>query len=194
MVPTVVEQTGRGERAFDIYSRLLKERIIFLSGEINDDIATLVCAQLLFLESENPDKDVSLYINSPGGIVTSAMAMMDTMNYIKPDVKTICIGQAVSAGSLLLTCGAPGKRYSLPHARVMIHQPSGGFRGQATDIEIHAQEIIKTRKSLNEIYARTTGKNIDTVNKAMERDNFMSPTEAKSFGLIDHIIEQRDNK
>lgn len=191
LVPTVIEQTGRGERAFDIFSRLLKERIIFLTGEINDDLASLVCAQLLFLEAENPEKDIALYINSPGGVVTSAMAMMDTMNYIKPDVCTICIGQAVSAGSLLLTCGAKGKRSALPNSRVMIHQPSGGFRGQATDIEIHAQEIIKTRKNLNAIYAHTTGKTVDVVNKAMERDNFMSPEEAKEFGLIDKIVEQR---
>ncbi len=191
LVPTVVEQTGRGERAFDIFSRLLKERIIFLTGQINDDVASLVCAQLLFLEAENPEKDIALYINSPGGVVTSAMAMMDTMNYIKPDVSTICMGQAVSAGSLLLTCGSKGKRFALPNSRVMIHQPSGGFRGQATDIEIHAQEIKKTRENLNAIYAETTGKSIDVVNKAMERDNFMSPEDAKEFGLIDKIVEQR---
>lgn len=191
LVPMVVEQTNRGERAYDIYSRLLKERIIFVVGPINDAISSLVCAQLLFLEAENPNKDISMYINSPGGIVTSGLAMYDTMEYIRPDVSTVCIGQAASMGSLLLTAGAKGKRYCLPHAKVMIHQPSGGFQGQATDIEIHAREILATRARLNEIYVKHTGRKLDEIEKAMERDNFMVPTEAKAFGLIDEVVDKR---
>ncbi len=191
LVPTVVEQTNRGERAFDIFSRLLKERIIFLTGGVNDHVASLICAQLLFLESENPKKDISFYINSPGGVVTSALAMYDTMQYIKPDVSTVCIGQAASAGSLLLTAGAKGKRYSLPHSRIMVHQPSGGAQGQATDIEIQAQEILRLRSKLNDIYVNHTGQKLIVIEKAMERDNFMSAAEAKKFGLIDHVVEDR---
>ncbi|MBO7454693.1 MAG: ATP-dependent Clp endopeptidase proteolytic subunit ClpP [Alphaproteobacteria bacterium] len=191
LVPMVIEQTSRGERSFDIYSRLLKERIVFLNGEVNDVSANLVCAQLLFLESEDPKKDIFFYINSPGGIVTSGLSIYDTMQYISPDVVTICMGQAASMGSLLLTAGAAGKRYSLPNSRVMIHQPSGGCRGQATDIEIHAREILDLRKRLNNIYVKHTGKELSEVEKAMERDNFMSPEEAKDFGLIDKIIEKR---
>lgn len=191
LVPMVIEQTSRGERSFDIYSRLLKERIVFLNGEVNDVSANLVCAQLLFLESEDPKKDIFFYINSPGGIVTSGLSIYDTMQYIGPDVVTICMGQAASMGSLLLTAGAAGKRYSLPNSRVMIHQPSGGCRGQATDIEIHAREILDLRKRLNNIYVKHTGKELSEVEKAMERDNFMSPEEAKNFGLIDKIIEKR---
>ncbi len=191
LVPMVVEQTSRGERSFDIYSRLLKERIVFLNGEVNDVSANLVCAQFLFLESEDPKKDIFFYINSPGGIVTSGLSIYDTMQYICPDVVTICMGQAASMGSLLLTAGAAGKRYSLPNSRVMIHQPSGGCRGQATDIEIHAREILDLRKRLNNIYVKHTGKELAEVEKAMERDNFMSPEEAKDFGLIDKIIEKR---
>ncbi|MBO6055842.1 MAG: ATP-dependent Clp endopeptidase proteolytic subunit ClpP [Alphaproteobacteria bacterium] len=191
LVPMVIEQTSRGERSFDIYSRLLKERIVFLNGEVNDVSANLVCAQLLFLESEDPKKDIFFYINSPGGIVTSGLSIYDTMQYISPDVVTICMGQAASMGSLLLTAGAAGKRYSLPNSRVMIHQPSGGCRGQATDIEIHAREILDLRKRLNNIYVKHTGKELSEVEKAMERDNFMSPEEAKNFGLIDKIIEKR---
>jgi len=193
LIPTVIEQTNRGERAYDIYSRLLKERIIFLSGQVDDQISTLVCAQLLFLESENPKKDISFYINSPGGVVTSGLAMYDTMQYIKPDVATVCIGQAASMGSLLLTSGAPNKRYALPHARIMIHQPSGGAQGQATDIEIQAREILRLRAMLNEIYVRHTsaGQKLAAIEKAMERDNFMSPEEAKKFGLIDHVVLSR---
>jgi ATP-dependent Clp protease protease subunit len=191
LVPMVVEQTNRGERAYDIYSRLLKERIIFLVGPINDHVASLVCAQLLFLESENPNKDISLYINSPGGVVTAGLAMYDTMQYIRPDVSTLCIGQAASAGSLLLTAGAAGKRYSLPNARVMVHQPSGGAQGQATDIEIQAREILKVRQRLNEIYVHHTGQSLKTIEDAMERDRFMSPEEAKTFGLIDHVVTKR---
>ena len=191
LVPMVIEQTSKGERSFDIYSRLLKERIIFLTGEVNDDISSLVCAQLLFLESENPKKDIFFYINSPGGVVTSGLAMYDTMQYIKSDVQTLCIGQACSMGSLLLAGGAKGKRFCLPNSRIMIHQPSGGFRGQATDIEIHAKEILNTKKRLNEIYAHHTGKKIDVVKEAMERDNFMSPEEAKKFGIIDEIVSKR---
>ncbi|MBO5443538.1 MAG: ATP-dependent Clp endopeptidase proteolytic subunit ClpP [Alphaproteobacteria bacterium] len=192
MVPMVIEQTSKGERSFDIYSRLLKERIIFLTGEVNDDVSSLVCAQLLFLESENPKKDIFLYINSPGGIVTSGMAMYDTMQYISCDVNTMCIGQACSMGSLLLAGGAKDKRFSLPNSRIMIHQPSGGFRGQATDIEIHAKEILDLKKRLNGIYAHHTGKKLKTIEDAMERDNFMSPEEALKFGLIDHIVTSRD--
>lgn len=191
LVPTVIEQTNRGERAFDIYSRLLKERIIFLTGEVNDHVSTLICAQLLFLESENPDKDISFYINSPGGVVTSGMAMYDTMQYIKPNVATVCIGQAASMGSLLLTAGAAGKRYALPNSRIMIHQPSGGAQGQATDIEIQAREILRLRAKLNEVYVKHTGRKLADIEKAMERDNFMSSEEAKKFGLIDHVVESR---
>ncbi len=191
LVPMVIEQTSRGERSFDIYSRLLKERIVFLNGEVNDVSANLVCAQFLFLEAEDPKKDIFFYINSPGGIVTSGLSIYDTMQYIGPDVVTICLGQAASMGSLLLTAGAAGKRYSLPNSRIMIHQPSGGCRGQATDIEIHAREILDLRKRLNNIYVKHTGKELAEVEKAMERDNFMSPEEAKAFGLIDRIIEKR---
>ncbi len=191
LVPTVIEQTNRGERAFDIYSRLLKERIIFLTGEVNDHVSTLICAQLLFLESENPDKDISFYINSPGGVVTSGMAMYDTMQYIKPNVSTVCIGQAASMGSLLLTAGAAGKRYALPNSRIMIHQPSGGAQGQATDIEIQAREILRLRAKLNEVYVKHTGRKLADIEKAMDRDNFMSSEEAKKFGLIDHVVESR---
>ena len=191
LVPMVVEQTNRGERAYDIYSRLLKERIIFLTGAIHDEVASLVCAQLLYLESENPNKDISFYINSPGGVVTSGLAIYDTMQYVRPDVSTVCIGQAASAGSLLLMAGAAGKRYSLPNSKIMVHQPSGGFQGQATDIEIHAKDILATRHRLNEIYARHTGQTLDTIEGAMERDKFMVPDEAKDFGLIDAVVEQR---
>ena len=191
LVPMVVEQTNRGERAYDIYSRLLKERIIFLTGPIHDEVASLVCAQLLYLESENPNKDISFYLNSPGGVVTSGLAIYDTMQYVRPDVSTVCIGQAASAGSLLLMAGASGKRYSLPNSKIMVHQPSGGFQGQATDIEIHAKDILATRHRLNEIYARHTGQTLDTIEDAMERDKFMVPDEAKDFGLIDAVVEQR---
>ena len=191
LVPMVVEQTNRGERAYDIFSRLLKERIIFLTGPINDSVASLVCAQLLFLESENPSKDISFYINSPGGIVTSGLAIYDTMRYIRPDVTTVCIGQAASMGSLLLTSGAKGKRYSLPGARIMIHQPSGGFQGQATDIEIHAKEILSLRERLNRIYAEHTNQPIEVIEEAMDRDRFLSPDEAVSFGLIDQVVANR---
>ncbi len=191
LVPTVVEQTNKGERAFDIYSRLLKERIIFLSGPVNDQVSSLVVAQLLFLESEDPKKDIYFYINSPGGVVTSGLAMYDTMQYIGPDVATICIGQAASMGSLLLTAGAPGKRFCLPNSRLMIHQPSGGYSGQATDIEIHAQEILSLKKRLNEIYVKHTGQKLSAIEKAMERDNFMTSDKAKEFGLIDQVIEKR---
>ena len=192
LVPMVVEQTNRGERSYDIFSRLLKERIIFVWGPVEDGMSSLICAQLLYLESENPNKDISLYINSPGGVVTSGLAIYDTMNYIKPDVSTVCMGQACSMGSLLLTAGAAGKRYVLPNARVMIHQPSGGFQGQATDIEIHAKEILDLKQRLNEIYVTHTGQNMKTVKPAMERDNFMTPKEAKAFGLVDEIVEFRD--
>lgn len=191
LVPTVIEQTARGERAFDIYSRLLKERIIFLTGEVNDHVSSLICAQLLFLESENPKKEISFYINSPGGVVTSGLAMYDTMQYIKPEVSTVCIGQAASMGSLLLAAGQAGKRYSLPNSRIMIHQPSGGARGQATDIEIQAREILRLRERLNQIYVQHTGQKLDAIEKAMERDNFMSAEEAKAFGLIDHVVEKK---
>ena len=191
LVPMVVEQTARGERAFDIYSRLLKERIIFVVGPVNDHMASLVCAQLLFLESENPSKEISLYINSPGGVVTSGLAIYDTMQYIRPDVATICIGQAASMGSLLLAAGAKGKRFSLPHSNIMIHQPSGGFQGQATDIEIHAKEIIDVRRRLDEIIAKHTGQELKTIEDAMERDRFMTPIEAKEFGLVDEVIAER---
>lgn len=191
LVPMVVEQTNRGERAYDIYSRLLKERIIFVVGPINDAISSVVCAQLLYLEAENPKKDISMYINSPGGVVTSGLAMYDTMEYIRPDVSTVCIGQAASMGSLLLTAGAAGKRYCLPNAKIMIHQPSGGFQGQASDIEIHAREILKTRARLNEIYVKHTGRKVDEIESGMERDNFMVPDEAKKFGLIDEVVDKR---
>ncbi len=191
LVPMVVEQTAKGERSYDIYSRLLKERIIFLSGQVHDQVSSLIVAQLLFLESEDPKKDIYFYINSPGGVVTSGLAMYDTMQYIKPDVATLCIGQAASMGSLLLCAGAPGKRFSLPNSRVMIHQPSGGFQGQATDIEIHAQEILSLKKRLNSIYSKHTGQKISNIEKAMERDNFMSAEKAKEFGIIDKVIENR---
>jgi ATP-dependent Clp protease protease subunit len=191
LVPMVVEQTNRGERAYDIYSRLLKERIVFLTGPIHDGVASLICAQLLYLESENPNKDISFYINSPGGVVSAGLAMYDTMQYIRPDVSTVCVGQAASAGSLLLMAGAKGKRYSLPNSKIMIHQPSGGFQGQATDIEIHAREILATRQRLNEIYAHHTGQPLKTVEEAMERDKFMSAEDSKEFGLIDAVVQQR---
>ena len=191
LVPMVIEQTGRGERSYDIYSRLLKERIIFLTGEVNDVSASLVCAQLLFLESEDPKKDIFLYINSPGGIVTSGLSIYDTMQYVRPDVNTLCMGQAASMGSLLLAAGAKGKRFSLPNSRIMIHQPSGGFQGQATDIEIHAKEILNLKARLNKIYEKHTGTKLSAIEKAMERDNFMQAKEAKAFGLIDEIIEKR---
>ncbi len=194
LVPMVIEQTAKGERSFDIYSRLLKERIIFLSGPVNDQVSSLIVAQLLFLESEDPKKDIYFYINSPGGVVTSGLAMYDTMQYIKPDVSTVCIGQAASMGSFLLMAGAPKKRFCLPSARVMIHQPSGGFQGQASDIEIHAQEILNLRKRLNETYVKHTGQKISVVDKAMERDNFMTAKQAKDFGLVDEVIASRPNK
>ncbi|MBI2253762.1 MAG: ATP-dependent Clp endopeptidase proteolytic subunit ClpP [Proteobacteria bacterium] len=191
LVPMVVEQTNRGERSYDIYSRLLKERIIFLVGPVNDGMASVVCAQLLFLESENPNKEISIYINSPGGVVSSGLAMYDTMQYIRPEVSTVCIGLAASAGSLLLTAGAKGKRFSLPHSNIMIHQPSGGYQGQATDIEIHAKEILRTRDRLNKIYVRHTGQDLATIENAMERDRYMTPEEAKEFGLIDEVVNER---
>jgi len=191
LIPMVVETTNRGERSYDIYSRLLKERIIFLTGGVNDDVASVVCAQLLFLESENPTKDISFYINSPGGVVTSGLAIYDTMRYIRPDVSTVCIGQAASMGSLLLCAGAAGKRYALPNARVMIHQPSGGAQGQATDIEIQAREILKIRARLNDIYVEHTGQKLDVIEKAVERDNFLDANEARKFGLIDEVVVDR---
>lgn len=191
LVPMVVEQTNRGERSYDIFSRLLKERIVFLTGQVEDNVSSLVCAQLLFLESENSKKDIYFYINSPGGVVTAGLAMYDTMQYIKPRVCTVCIGQAASAGSLLLMAGAAGERYSLPNSRIMIHQPSGGARGQATDIEIQAREILSLRARINGLYAKHTGIDLDRIEAAVERDNFMSPEEAKAFGLIDQIIEKR---
>jgi ATP-dependent Clp protease protease subunit len=191
LVPMVVEQTNRGERAFDIYSMLLKERIIFLVGGVNDGVASLVCAQLLYLESVNPTKDISFYINSPGGVVTSGMAIYDTMQYIRSPVSTVCMGMAASMGSLLLTAGAKGKRFSLPNARIMIHQPSGGAQGQASDIEIQAREILATRARLNEIYVKHTGQSLDTISSAVERDKFLSPLEAKEFGLIDEVVVSR---
>ena len=191
LVPMVVEQTNRGERAYDIYSRLLKERIIFLTGPVYDEVSSVICAQLLYLESENPAKDISFYINSPGGVVTAGLAIYDTMGYIRPDVSTVCFGQAASMGSLLLTAGAPGKRYALPHSRVMMHQPSGGFQGQATDIEIHAREILDLKARLNQIYVDHTGKPIDVIEENMERDNFLSPEDAKEFGLIDDVVNSR---
>ena len=191
MVPIVIEQSGRGERAYDIYSRLLRERVIFLVGPVNDQSANLVVAQLLFLESENPDKDISLYINSPGGSVSAGLSIFDTMQFIKPDVSTLCMGLAASMGSFLLMAGAKGKRFSLPNARIMIHQPSGGAQGQATDIEIHAREIIKTREQLNRIYAERTGQTVEKITADMERDFFMSPEEAKNYGLVDQVLVQR---
>jgi ATP-dependent Clp protease protease subunit len=191
LVPMVIEQTARGERAFDIYSRLLKERIIFLVGPVNDAVASLVCAQLLFLESENPKKDINFYINSPGGVVTSGLAIYDTMQYIRPDVATVCIGQAASMGSLLLAAGAKGKRFSLPNSRIMVHQPSGGAQGQATDIEIQAREILSLRKRLNDIYVHHTGQPLEKVEQALERDKFMSPDDAKAFGIIDEVVTSR---
>jgi ATP-dependent Clp protease protease subunit len=191
LVPMVVEQTNRGERAYDIYSRLLKERIIFLTGQVFDEMSSLICAQLLFLESENPTKDIALYINSPGGVVTSGLAMYDTMQYIRPQVSTVCLGQAASMGSLLLTAGAKGKRFALPNARIMVHQPSGGFQGQATDIEIHAREILSIRARLNSIYVHHTGQPIEVIEQAMERDKFMTATDAKEFGLIDEVVTAR---
>ncbi|MEK6746814.1 MAG: ATP-dependent Clp endopeptidase proteolytic subunit ClpP [Pseudomonadota bacterium] len=191
LVPMVIEQTSRGERSFDIYSRLLKERIIFLVGPVNDNMASLICAQLLFLESENPDKEIFMYINSPGGVVTSGLSIYDTMQYIRPKVSTLCFGQAASMGSLLLTAGEPGQRYTLPNSRIMIHQPSGGFSGQATDIEIHAKEILSLKARLNQIYVKHTSQKLSHIEKNMERDNFMTSEMAKDFGLIDHIIEKR---
>ena len=193
LVPMVVEQTSRGERSYDIYSRLLKERIIFLVGPVDDNLASLVCAQLLFLEAENPKKDISMYINSPGGVVTSGLSIYDTMEYIRPDVSTVCIGQAASMGSLLLTAGAKNKRYCLPNARIMTHQPSGGFQGQASDIEIHAKEIINLKKNLNKIYEKHTNQSLNTIEKMMDRDNFMNSEEAKKFGIVDKVVNQRPN-
>ena len=191
LVPMVVEQTSRGERAYDIYSRLLKERVIFLVGPVDDYVANVIVAQMLFLESENPDKDINLYINSPGGVVSAGLAIYDTMQFIKPDVSTMCIGQAASMGALLLTAGAAGKRYCLPHSRVMIHQPLGGYQGQATDIEIHTREILKVRSQLNELLALHSGQSVETIAEDTERDNFMSPPEAKEYGLIDELIDVR---
>ena len=192
LIPMVVEQSSRGERAYDIFSRLLKERIIFLVGPINDNVASLVTAQMLFLESENPKKEIYFYINSPGGLVTSGLGIYDTMQYIKPDISTLCIGQAASMGSFLLGAGAKGKRFSLPNSRIMVHQPSAGFQGQATDIEIHANEILSLKKRLNEIYSKHTGKGVDEIKIALERDNFMTPGDAKKFGLIDEVVEKRN--
>ena len=192
LIPMVVEQTSRGERAFDIYSRLLKERIVFVVGPINDQIASLVTAQLLFLESEDPKKDVYLYINSPGGLVTSGLGIYDTMQYIKPDVSTLCIGQAASMGSFLLAAGTKGKRFSLPNSRIMVHQPSAGYQGQVTDIEIHANEVSSLKKRLNEIYSKHTGKSVDDIKSALERDNFMTPDAAKDFGLVDKVVSKRE--
>ncbi len=191
LVPMVVEQSARGERAYDIFSRLLKERIIFVTGQVHDGMASLITAQLLFLEAENPNKPISMYINSPGGVVTSGLAMYDTMQYIKPDIATVCIGQAASMGSFLLTAGTKGQRYALPNARVMIHQPSGGAQGQATDIEIQAREILKVRARLNDLYVEHTGQKLDVIERAMERDNFMTADEAKEFGLIDEVVSKR---
>ncbi|MEC8198457.1 MAG: ATP-dependent Clp endopeptidase proteolytic subunit ClpP [Pseudomonadota bacterium] len=191
LIPIVVEQTNRGERSYDIYSRLLKERIIFLTGPVNDAVSSVISAQLLFLESENPNKDIAFYINSPGGVVTSGLSIYDTMQYIKPDVSTVCLGQAASMGSLLLAAGAAGKRYCLPNSSIMLHQPSGGFQGQASDIEIHAREILNLRKRLNEIYVKHTGQDFETIEAAVERDNFMSAEDAKDFGLIDKVETAR---
>jgi ATP-dependent Clp protease protease subunit len=191
MVPMVVEQTSRGERAYDIFSRLLKERIIFLIGPVNDAVASLVCAQLLFLESENPNKDIHFYVNSPGGLVTSGLAIYDTMQYIRPEISTVCIGQAASMGSLLLAAGAKGKRFALPNARIMVHQPSGGAEGQAADIEIHAREILRMRQRLNEIYVHHTGQTLEQIEAALERDKFLDPYEAKEFGIVDEVVTNR---
>ncbi len=191
LVPMVVEQSNKGERAYDIYSRLLKERIIFLTGQINDNVASLVTAQLLFLEAEDPKKEIYLYINSPGGLVTAGLGIYDTMQYIKPDISTLCIGQAASMGSFLLAAGTKGKRFSLPNSRIMVHQPSAGFQGQATDIEIHANEVLALKKRLNEIYSKHTGKSVDEIKLALERDNFMTSDIAKTFGLIDEVVEKR---
>jgi len=191
LIPMVVEQSSRGERAYDIYSRLLKERIVFVVGQITDNIASLTTAQLLFLESENPKKEIYLYINSPGGLVTAGLGIYDTMQYIKPEVSTLCIGQACSMGSFLLTAGAKGKRFSLPNSRIMVHQPSAGFQGQATDIEIHANEVLSLKKRLNEIYSKHTGHSVDEIKLALERDNFMTAEDAKSFGLIDKVVDKR---
>ena len=191
LVPMVVEQSSKGERAYDIYSRLLKERIIFLTGQINDNVASLITAQLLFLEAEDPKKDIYLYINSPGGLVTAGLGIYDTMQYVKPDISTLCIGQAASMGSFLLAAGTKGKRFSLPNSRIMVHQPSAGFQGQATDIEIHANEVLSLKKRLNEIYSKHTGKTVDEIKTALERDNFMTANVAKEFGLIDEVVEKR---
>jgi ATP-dependent Clp protease protease subunit len=191
LVPMVVEQSNKGERAYDIYSRLLKERIIFLTGQINDNVASLVTAQLLFLEAEDPKKEIFLYINSPGGLVTAGLGIYDTMQYVKPDISTLCIGQAASMGSFLLAAGTNGKRFSLPNSRIMVHQPSAGFQGQATDIEIHANEVLALKKRLNEIYSKHTGKSVEEIKSALERDNFMTANIAKSFGLIDEVVEKR---
>jgi len=191
LVPMVVEQSNKGERAYDIYSRLLKERIIFLTGQINDNVASLVTAQLLFLEAEDPKKEIFLYINSPGGLVTAGLGIYDTMQYVKPDISTLCIGQAASMGSFLLAAGTNGKRFSLPNSRIMVHQPSAGFQGQVTDIEIHANEVLSLKKRLNEIYSKHTGKSVEEIKSALERDNFMTADIAKSFGLIDEVVEKR---
>ncbi len=191
LVPMVVEQSSKGERAYDIYSRLLKERIIFLTGQINDNVASLVTAQLLFLEAEDPKKEIYLYINSPGGLVTAGLGIYDTMQYVKPDISTLCMGQAASMGSFLLAAGTKGKRFSLPNSRIMVHQPSAGFQGQATDIEIHANEVLSLKKRLNEIYSKHTGKSVEEIKSALERDNFMTADVAQSFGLIDEVVEKR---
>ena len=192
LVPMVVEQSSKGERAYDIYSRLLKERIIFLTGQINDNVASLVTAQLLFLEAEDPKKEIFLYINSPGGLVTAGLGIYDTMQYVKPDISTLCIGQAASMGSFLLAAGTKGKRFSLPNSRIMVHQPSAGFQGQATDIEIHANEVLSLKKRLNEIYSKHTNKSVEEIKSALERDNFMTPENAKDFGLIDKVVVNRE--
>ena len=192
LIPMVVEQSNRGERAYDIYSRLLKERIVFIVGSINDNVASLVTAQLLFLESEDPKKEISLYINSPGGLVTAGLGIYDTIQYVKPDVSTLCIGQAASMGSFLLAAGKKGKRFSLPNSRIMVHQPSAGFQGQATDIEIHANEVMSLKKRLNEIYSKHTNKSVEEIRPALERDNFMTPEDAKDFGLIDRVVDKRE--
>jgi ATP-dependent Clp protease protease subunit len=191
LVPMVVEQTNRGERSYDIYSRLLKERIIFLVGPVNDAVSSLVTAQLLFLEAENPKKEISIYINSPGGVVTSGMAMYDTMQYVRPKIQTLCVGQAASMGSLLLAAGSPGMRFALPNARIMVHQPSGGFQGQASDIERHARDIVATKQRLNEIYAKHTGQSVEVIEEALDRDNFLSAEAAKEFGLVDEVVSER---
>ena len=192
LIPMVVEQSSRGERAYDIFSRLLKERIVFVVGPINDSVAALVTAQMLFLESENPKKDIFMYINSPGGLVTAGLGIYDTMQYIKPEISTLCIGQAASMGSFLLAAGSKGKRFSLPNSRIMVHQPSAGFQGQATDIEIHANEVLSLKKRLNEIYSKHTGKSVEDIKSALERDNFMTPDAAKDFGLIDKVVDKRE--